>query len=211
MTTPQLPTRLYMKDHLPLYLFVFVLFSTGIVFGAVMVGALTLEQKEDLARHLGGFFGMLNQGGLDSSASFQQSLLLHLKWLGLIWVFGLSVVGLPLIFALDFLKGVLVGFSVAYMIGQYSWKGMVFALVSVLPQNLIVIPAIVVSSVAASAFAIHLVKTRLIGKQGHLMQPFWRYTATMLLMLLALIAASLYEAFLSPTVMNWVAPMLLSI
>lgn len=212
MSTSQLPVKLFHKDHLPFYLFVFVLFATGIVFGAVMVGALTLEQKQDLARHMSGFFLTVEQGGgFDASASFQQSLMLHLKWIFLIWVLGLSVIGLPLVFALDFLKGVLVGFSVGYMIGQYSWKGMLFVVVSVFPQNLVIIPAIVVTSVSATAFAVHLVKMRVIGKQGQLLPVFVRYSGTALLMAVLLAGASIYEGFLSPALMKWVTPMLLAL
>lgn len=212
MATPQQPMRQYMKEHLPFLLFIFVLFATGIAFGAVMVSALTLEQKEELARHLSGFIVTVDQGGgFDSAASFQQSLLLHLKWLGLIWVLGLSVIGLPLVFALDFLKGVLVGFTVGYMVSQYSWNGLLFAMASVLPQNLIIIPALVIASVAATSFAIQLVKTRLIGKQGALSASFWRFTSTALLMAVLLCAAALYEGFLSTELMKLVAPVMAAI
>lgn len=212
MSTSQLPVRLFHKEHLPFYLFVFVLFATGIVFGAVMVGALTLEQKQELARHLNFFFQTVDQGGgFDSQASFQQSLLLHLKWIGLIWILGLSVIGLPLVFALDFLKGVLVGFSVGYMIGQYSWKGLLFALASVVPQNLIVIPAIVITSAAAAAFSVQLVKNRIVGKQGQLLPAFGSYTGSTVLMAVLLVGASVYEGFLSPVLMKWVTPMLLAL
>lgn len=212
MAISQQPMRHYMKENLPFFLFIFVLFATGIVFGAVMVGALTLEQKEELARHLSGFIVTVDQGmGFDSAAAFQQSLVLHMKWIGLIWVLGLSVIGLPLVFALDFLKGVLVGFSVGYMVTQYSWNGLLFAFVSVLPQNLIIIPALVIVSVAASAFAVQLVKTRILGRQGSISAPFWRFTSMALLMAVILSGAALYEGFLSTELMKWVAPMLLSI
>jgi len=212
MPKPKSPLGLYLKDHLPLYLFVFVLFGTGVVFGAVMVNALTLEQKQQLAQHMSYFFSTVEQGGgFNEAQSFEQALSLNLKWIVLIWLLGLSIVGLPLIFALDFLKGVLVGFTVGYMVGQYSWEGMLFALVSVVPQNLILIPAIVVSSVAASAFAIHLLKNRLIQRKGPIYPVFMRYLGTSALMALLVVGAALYEAFLSPTIMKWVTPMLLAI
>ncbi|MDF2922051.1 MAG: spoIIM [Paenibacillaceae bacterium] len=211
MTSSRQPMRLYFKENLPYYLFIFVLFATGIVFGAVMVNALTLEQKQELSRHLSGFIVTIDQGGgFDPTVSFQQSLMLHLKWIALIWALGLSIIGLPLVFALDFLKGVLVGFSAGYMISEYSWQGMVFALASVLPQNLIIIPAMVVASVAATVFAVQLLKTRMIGKPGQLLQPFWSYTGIAVLMAVLLAVAALYEGYLSPGLMKWVTPMLLS-
>lgn len=202
--------RRYLKEYLPLYTFVFVLFVTGVVFGAVMVNALTLEQKQELARHLSSFFLTIN-GKTDWNEvySFQQSFSLHMKWIVLIWVLGLSIIGLPLIFALDFLKGVLVGFTVGYMVAQYSWKGMLFALVSVVPQNLVAIPAIIVCSVGASAFSIFLVKNRLFNRKGSVYASFMRYSATVLGVAVLLGGVSLYEAYLSPELMRLVAPMLL--
>jgi stage II sporulation protein M len=206
------PLRMYMKEHFPFFLFIFVLFATGIVFGAVLVGALTLEQREEMARHLAAFAATVDQGGgFNEGASFQQAVILHLKWLGLIWVLGLSVIGLPLVFALDFLKGVLVGFTVGYMVSVYSWDGVWFAFVSVLPQNLVIIPAFIIVSVAATLFAIHLVKARVVGREGSLAGAFWRYTATALFMVIALTGAALYEGYLSPELMKQVAPRLLSV
>ncbi len=158
----------YMKEHLSLYIFVGVIFVTGVVFGAVMVNALSLEQKQEITRYLGNFFSIVTQGGLESgtASSIKESFTMHIKWVLIIWLLGLSVIGLPLILILDFLKGVLIGFSVGYMVGTLSWKGLLFALVSVVPQNLIVIPLLIICSVSAISFSILLVKNRFISRKA---------------------------------------------
>jgi stage II sporulation protein M len=205
--------RLYMKEHLALYVFVSVLFVIGVVFGAVMVNALSLDQKQEMTRHLESFFQTVNDGSLldgQQPQSFQQAFGLHVKWVLLLWILGLSVVGLPLILILDFLKGVLIGFTVGYLAGQFSWKGMLFALVSVTPQNLIVIPALLVCSVSGMAFSIYLVKNRLIQRKGAITQPFLRYSGTVLFMAVLLLGVSFYEGYVSPYLMKWVTPMLLA-
>jgi stage II sporulation protein M len=204
--------RAYMKDHLALYAFVSVLFLIGVVFGAVMVNALSLDQKQELARNLNYFFQSVDDGTLvggQQTQSFQQTFGLHVKWMVLIWLFGLSVVGLPLVFVLDFLKGVLVGFTVGYLTGQFAWKGMLFALVSVAPQNLVIIPAILIASVAATGFSLHLIKSRFQHRRSALAQPFWQFTGTSVFLTIVLAAVALYEGFLSPYVMKWVTPLLL--
>ncbi len=157
----------YMKEHLSLYIFVGVIFVTGVVFGAVMVNALSLEQKQEITRYLSNFFSIVDQGMLVGEApnSFRETLSLHMKWVLIIWLLGMSVIGLPLILILDFLKGVLIGFTVGYMVGTLSWHGLLFALVSVVPQNLIVIPVLIVCSVTAIAFSVRLVKNRFIQKK----------------------------------------------
>ncbi|MEF3301889.1 stage II sporulation protein M [Paenibacillus sp. GYB003] len=207
----KLEMRLYMKDHLPLYLFVSVLFVMGVVFGALMVNALSPGQKEEMARHVNSFVQIVNQGSeFGGQGTLWDSFALHLKWIGLIWVLGLSVVGLPLIFILDFLKGVLIGFSVGYLTHQLSWKGMLLAFVSIAPQNLIVIPALVMCSVGACAFSMYIVKNRFLQKRGALYPTFVQYTTTAAGMAVLLFGVALFEAYLSPVMIKWVAPMLVA-
>jgi len=203
---------LYLKDHLSLYIFVSVIIVTGVIFGAVMVNALSLDQKQEITRYLGNFFLTVDQGALsDAQTSLQQSFSMHIKWVLIIWILGLSVIGLPLILILDFLKGVLVGFTVGYLVGQLSWKGMMFALVAVAPQNIVIIPVMIVSSVTAMAFSIHLVKNRFIQRKGSVSQSLMRYTTTILTMGAVVFGISLFEAYVSPAMMKWVTPMLVSL
>lgn len=205
--------RAYMKEHLPLYLFVSVLFIMGIIFGALMVNALSLEQRQDLTQYLGSFFHMIDQGTeMQGKSSFQQSFGMHLKWILLIWVLGLSVIGLPLILILDFLKGVLIGFTVGYLVGQLSWEGMLFVLVSVAPQNLIIIPVIIICSVSGISFSLYLVKNRILQRSGiPLSEPLIRYSLVTLSLIFLLFGVSLFEAFITPILMEWVTPMLLTL
>ncbi|MGO4276121.1 stage II sporulation protein M, partial [Paenibacillus sp. TAF58] len=109
------------------------------------------------------------------------------------------------------LKGVLIGFTVGYLVGQMSWKGMLFALVSVAPQNLIVIPAILFCSVAAMAFSIYMIKNRFMSRNGNMYQPFMRYTTITLLMGVFLLGAALWEGYMSQLMMKWVTPMLVGL
>ena len=43
------------KDQTMLYVFVGVLFLVGVLFGALMVNALSLEQQQEIARYLNHF------------------------------------------------------------------------------------------------------------------------------------------------------------
>nr|WP_209970302.1 stage II sporulation protein M [Paenibacillus eucommiae] len=212
MMNGKLTMKQFMKENLSLYVFVSVLFVIGVVFGAVMVNALSLEQKQEMSRYLGSFFQEVNGGmQIEGGQSFQQAFGMHMKWILLIWLFGLSVIGLPLVLILDFLKGVLIGFTVGYLVAQFSWKGMLFALVSVAPQNLIVIPALLICSVSAMAFSIYIIKNRFIQRRGAIYHPFMRYVSITLLMGVFLFAAALWEGYVSLDVIKWVTPMLAGI
>ncbi|WP_422660737.1 stage II sporulation protein M [Paenibacillus sp. EC2-1] len=199
------------KEQMPLYVFVAVLFLVGVLFGALMVNALSLEQQQDLASYLDHFFLTMHEGAEGQSApSFGSIAALHLKWIGLIWILGLSVIGLPGILILDFLKGVLVGFTVGYLVGQYSWKGLLFALVSIAPQNMLIIPVLMMSSVAAITFSLYIIRNRLLAQRaGSVTKPFVSYVGLTFVMVMLMLGISSFETWIAPSMMRWVAPMLL--
>jgi len=203
--------RQMIKEQTPLYIFVAVLFLVGVIFGALIVSALTLDQQQDLGEYLGSFFITVDQQGLPAdTGSFWAIAGLHLKWIGLIWILGLSVIGLPGILILDFLKGVLIGFTVGTLIGQYSWHGLLFALVSVAPHNLIIIPALLVCSASAIAFSLLMIRSRVLGqRRPSVNRPFAMYTVLSLSMAILILGISCFETWVTPSMMRWVTPSLI--
>lgn len=202
--------RLMMKEQTPLYIFVGVLFLVGVVFGALIVSALTMDQQQELGDYLGNFFITVDQQGLSATTdSYWSIATLNLKWIGLIWILGLSVIGLPGILILDFLKGVLIGFTVGCMVSQYSWHGMLFALVSVAPHNLVLIPVLIVSSAAAIAFSLLMIRSRVLRqRRTTVTRPFAMYTLLSFVMVLLILAVSCFETWVTPIMMRWVTPSL---
>lgn len=201
------------KGQTSLYVFVAVLFLVGVIFGALMVNALSLEQRQDLEGYLGNFFVTVHHGTSGGeTGAYWDIAMLHLKWIGLIWILGLSVIGLPGILVLDFMKGVLIGFTVGYLVGQYSWKGLLFALVSVAPHNLFVIPILLVCSVAAMTFSIYIIRNRLLMQRAPAGQrPFASYLLLTLVMAGLLLGVASFETWVTPAMMRWVTPMLLPV
>ncbi|HEX7056082.1 MAG TPA: stage II sporulation protein M [Bacilli bacterium] len=200
----------YLRDHLTLYLFVSVLFVMGVIFGSLMVNGLSLEQRQDLENFLGSFVHASQGNERDAQALFFDSFGSYFRWIILIFVLGLSVIGLPLILLLDFLKGVLVGFSVGFLIGQYSWRGIVIALTAIAPQNMVAIPAILIGSVTALSFSLHLINNRLLKRKSTIGKPFVAYVSVTVFLLMVMVLAALFETYVSPVLLNWTAPYMTS-
>lgn len=199
------------RDNLNLYVFVGVLVAVGAIFGALLVNALTLEQQQELADEIGVYLtNVQDSQHFSHITTFWDSFWFYSKWLLLIWLLGLSVIGIPLVLVLDFLKGVLIGFAVALLTQQFAWKGVFFFLAATAPQNALVIPALLIASVSSARFAYFVARERLFRRKGQLLPPFLAHTAVTLLMLLMLGLASLYVAFLSPLLLERVTPTLIS-
>jgi stage II sporulation protein M len=199
--------QLHMKNQKSLYIFVTVLFMMGVIFGSVIVNTLDPTQKEGLLHYLGYFFQGLKQNSIaDPQVAFQHSLGDHLKTVGLMWILGLSVIGIPLLLVFIFLKGLVIGFTVGFLVNQLSWEGMRFAFVSVVPQNLLIIPALIIVTVAGIDFSLALVRNRLIRHRGTIYPQFVSFSILITGMVIVLLVSSVFEAYISPLMMKGSIP-----
>src|SRR5690625_66735 len=112
----------HLREHITIYTFMVILFITGIIFGAIIVNSMNFIQKQDLFFHLEQFFGQIaTQKIMTHSDIFKQSFFYHLKYLLFLFILGISIIGLPLIWILLFLKGLVIGFTVGFIeIGRAS-------------------------------------------------------------------------------------------
>jgi stage II sporulation protein M len=199
--------QLHLDNQKSLYLFVTVLFMMGVIFGAVIVNTMSPVQKENLLGYLGHFFKGLDQQTIaEPKVAFQHSLGDHFKTIGLMWILGVSVIGMPFIFLLIFLKGLVIGFTVGFLVNQLSWDGFWFAFMSVVPHNLLVVPALIIVAVAGTAFSMLLARNRLIQRRGTIYPQFLSYSILVTSMALVLIFAAFFEAYISPALMRMVIP-----
>lgn len=202
----------HMEENLLLYVFTTVLFIMGVVFGSLVASALSVEQRQDLLGYLYHFFNGLKQDSItDPHTAFKHSVVHHLKYVGLMWLLGLTIIGVPFVLVLVFLKGIVVGFTVGFFVRELSWKGLGFALVSVFPQNLLIVPATIVVSVSSIGFSLLLLRNRFIQRRGTIFPHFASHSLLVVTMGTILVLASLFEAFVSPKLMQLVVPQLVAV
>ncbi|WP_100488152.1 stage II sporulation protein M [Sporolactobacillus pectinivorans] len=194
----------HLKDCRSLYTFVIALFLMGIIFGAVVVNSLPYETRNDLFHYLQQFFGELSHGQIaDPYLLFRESFFNDLQYVVLIWILGLSVIGLPIIFILIFVKGMVLGFTVGFLVSQMGLNGFLTALVSVFPQNLLLIPCDLFISVIAVVCSLKIIRQLLIKTRREPLLP--QITGYAILLFFAgciVAAASSYEAYISPALIR---------
>ncbi|WP_059171023.1 stage II sporulation protein M [Bacillus sp. FJAT-27445] len=197
----------YLGEHSSVFLFVSILFMMGVIFGAIIVNSMSLGQKEALFYYLSQFFSQVANGKTESSSElFLQSLLHNSKFIALMWVLGISIIGLPVILILLFIKGMVVGFTVGFLVSQMGWKGFAFAFVSILPQNIIIIPVFIVMAAVSIVFSFKMISRQFTKKYSQPIVPiFWRYVLFLAAAVVLLALASGMEAYLSPGFMKAIA------
>jgi stage II sporulation protein M len=197
---------MHIEENRPIYLFTTVLFLIGIVFGAIVVNSLSLTQKHDLYMYLSQFFGQVSEGQLaNPSEMFSQSFAHYAKYFGLMWILGLSIIGLPIILILLFIKGVVVGFTVGFLVNQMGMSGFFLSFVSIMPQNFILVPAFIIVGTASVSFCLKMIRQQFMKKTNTPIFPqFIKYSMLILCVGAALAFASAFEAYVSPVLMKFV-------
>ncbi|WP_413380286.1 stage II sporulation protein M [Alkalihalobacillus sp. 1P02AB] len=196
----------HLEENRSIYLFTTVLFLMGIIFGAIVVNSMSLTQKHDLNLYLMQFFGQVSEGHVAASSEiFSQSFIHYAKYIGLMWLLGLSIIGLPVILILLFIKGVVVGFTVGFLVNQLGLQGFMLSFVAVMPQNFILVPVFIIVGTAGTAFCIKMIRQQFLRKQVMPFFPqFLRYSFLILCIGAAVGIASFCEAYLSPLLMKFV-------
>ena len=79
----------------------------------------------------------------------RSSMMNHLVLLLVILLSGLSVVGFPAAMIALTYKGLAIGFSAALLIDNMDLKGLAVAMASILPQNLLILPGLMLGAMSA--------------------------------------------------------------
>ncbi|GGB34018.1 stage II sporulation protein M [Virgibacillus dakarensis] len=194
----------HVKEHAAIYLFMIILFLTGVIFGAIIVNSMHFVQKQDLFFYLERFFGQItDKEQIENVEILKESFFYHTKYLLLLFVLGLSVIGLPIVWILLFLKGLVVGFSVGFIVNQLGIKGLALASLAIAPQNFLIIPIYIAAGSLSMIFSLTLLNKLFTNKLSRpILQPFGKYVTIFSLLLGLSIVAAGMEAFVSNEAME---------
>ncbi|WP_418792403.1 stage II sporulation protein M [Phosphitispora sp. TUW77] len=196
----------YLKSKWHLFLFVTVFLLVGIYFGAAAVGEINADQTDHLSEYLNSFLNQVTSSTVSEQLFFRHNILYSIYIIVAIYILGLTVIGIPLVLVTVFTKGFMIGFTIGFLVQEKAFKGFMFALISVLPHNLLVLPAVIVGGVAALSFSAMLIKRRFqsrltSGIRGY----FGAYTILMLVLCVITGAAGILETYVTPVFIKSVA------
>ena len=124
------------------------------------------------------------------------------KTTGLMWILGLSLIGSPLIVALLFLRGFVIGFSVGFLVDQMVYKGVALAAVAIVPHNLVILPSVVVAAGASLSFSLAAIRKLFGNGQENMYYQFLSTTLLCLMAALGLVGAAFIEGYITPTLIE---------
>lgn len=172
----------------------------GIAGGSLFAIFKNASDTDSLLTYIEQFISGYQLTGASKVQIFSLSFVNNLKTGILILSVSLFYILLPLLFINFFAKGFRIGFTVAFIVKCYGLGGSLFALVSLLPQNIIYLSATVIYSVFAFIQALEIRRLRKEGILYKYKSKIILNTLTAFLLFLFLTTVgSLLESFILPT------------
>lgn len=183
------------------YTIVILLFIIGIFLGVFFVNNMQKSPKEEIQTYINNFIEkMKSLQNIDNATLLKNSIIQNAIFAILIWFFGTTVIGLPIVFGLVLYRGFCLGYTISSFITILGiGKGITFILASLLFQSLLTIPAIL--GLAVSGFKLYksIIKDK---AKENIKLEIARHTIFSLIMIAILLLASVVEIFISTNLMK---------
>lgn len=130
----------HFQNNFIIYFTISIFFLVGISIGSILINRLSPDQSYKSISRLSWIFNYeVNKTPINI---FKLTLISNLKFLLIVWLIGLTSLGIVLIPLMISFRGGTIGFTVGYLIKEYGMKGFIFSLTGLLPHYLIILPGI---------------------------------------------------------------------
>ena len=184
-------------------LFVVFILILGIISGSIFLVILSKTDKEFVINQITTFINNINSNNINNITAFKNSLLKNSILIILIWVLGMSIIGIIFNIFFIYFKGFITGFSISSFLLVYKYKGLILSLIYVVPSIIINVIVIILLGAYSIMFSINLwkmifLKDKLFSSTKLLKKYFIVFGTSLVLILIS----SLTEGFLVPALIK---------
>ena len=189
-----------LKSNKHIIKFLLVVFFLGIVFGSLFLNFISDNDKIVLTNNISDFFNNVNKLnkyvlGLDV---FKDNLINSLFISTLIFILGLSIIGIVIVIFIIFYKGFATGLSISSIILKYKCKGILGAFLYVFPFNIIEILIFIFLSLYAVNSSLKFIRA-IVKKDNLNFKTFiGKYLLSFIISIFMLTIISLCKAYILP-------------
>lgn len=178
------------------YAIIFMIFVIGIFFGVLFLNNMADGKFEEVRTYLNSFIEKVkNTQNINNFSILKTSIIENITLALIIWFFGTTVIGIPIVFGIVLYRGFCLGYTIsAIAMTMGTWKGLSFVFITVVLQNIIFIPALIAICVSGFKLYKSIVKDK--NKENIKIEIF-RHTVFSLIMLAVMCISSLIESIIS--------------
>lgn len=183
--------------------FVLAILFLGVISGAIFSNIIDLNDKKLVLEKIQLFITNINNQSINTLVAFKNSILTNLSYSFLIWILGMTIIGVLINIFILYMKGFIFGFSLSAFILTYHYKGIILSILYTLFGQLLNLVVVMILTIYSIMFTWNLL-SQIIKSKGNTNLPkyFKNYSLIFLITLLISLISSVSEAFLFPTLIK---------
>ena len=197
----------FFKISRKLYVFIIGILILGVLFGSILPIFLSVDDKKLVSEYLLGFIDDV-KNGVNSLFLLKNGLISNSLFCLIVFLLGISIIGIPIVLVLFFYKCFIVGFSISSIIINYGFKGILFSFTYVFPHQIISLIFCMIVVCYSLMFSIKLLLYILKKIEFNIRVFFRRYIFVFIVCMISILVCVFYESFISPYVLGFVFKLL---
>lgn len=190
--------------HKKIVLFLVGLAIVGIVMGSFFTVILEDSDKSLVREYMQSFISGVGKGEISAFGNFWNLILESFFFILVVWLLGISVVGIPIILFLYFAKAFVLGFSISSFLLSYHAKGLLYAFIYIFPHQIINFIFYILLLNYAITLSFTLIQSFCHKKTMDFKVVMKKYCSILGLVFLFLFITSIYESVFVPKILQFV-------
>ena len=182
--------------------FIITILIFGIITGAIFANIISLNDKNIVIDKIKIFIDNINNNSINNLKLLKNSLSINLIYICIIWILGMSMIGIIFNILLVFIKGFIFSFSISSFILTYSYKGIILSFLYLIFGQLLNIIVVMIISIYSISFSIKLLNTIFKDNKMLVKKNLKNYLLILIITIIISIISSLSESFILPALIK---------
>ena len=182
-------------NNLKEYIIVSLIFLIGIFLGVMFINNSQETQRSEIQSYINTYIENSKQGNIETSNSLMINIKENIVLACLLWFAGTTIICMPIVLGIILFRGFCLGYTIAATISTIGFgKGIAFILTSLLFQNILFIPAILILGVSGIKLYKSIMKDK---RKENIKVEIARHTVISSISLVILIFSAIIEVQIS--------------
>ena len=189
--------------HHKINIFIITVLFLGIISGAIFSNIIDINNKNLVIDKINLFITNINTNNINTFSAFKNSIIINISYITIIWILGLTIIGIPFNVFLLYLKSFIFSFSISSFIITFGYIGITISTLYLLFGQLLNIITILIITIYSIMFTKNLLKTIIKNKTNNDITKFFKtYLIILLFTIIISIISSISEVFIFPTLIK---------
>lgn len=193
----------HISNNITEYIVMIIILLIGIILGTMYINKTDLNERQEISNYVNDFiYDIQNGNSIDSNKLLKTSICNNLLIIILLWISGLTVIGMPVVYLIVSIKGFCVGYTISAIIATLeNSQGVKFVLSTMLLQNMIVIPSILILAVSGIKLYKAIMKDK---RRENVKIEILKFTIIAIIVGIMNIIASIVETYISANIFKYI-------